>query len=107
MNDQRPDPDILLTRVQAEEAQQSRGKLRSSLAPRLVSAKRTPCSKQPTSGGKEGVDVVVGWVDTHGRAETEALLAGTGGVATSSGGVSWHHASTNLTSMPRWPVTRP
>jgi len=23
---------------------------------------------------KEGVGVVVGWVDTHGRAETEALL---------------------------------
>ena len=24
----------------------------------------------------EGVDVVVGWVDTHGRPETERLLAG-------------------------------
>jgi len=24
----------------------------------------------------DGVDVLVGWVDTHGRAETEALLPG-------------------------------
>ena len=48
---------------------------RSSLALRLVWAKPTPCSRPRTPGLKEGVDVVVGWVDTHGRAETEALLA--------------------------------
>jgi two-component system sensor histidine kinase KdpD len=27
---------------------------------------------------KAGVDVVIGWVDTHGRKETEALLEGLG-----------------------------
>ena len=36
----------------------------------------SPCSKQPTSESTQGVDVVVGYIETHGRKETEAMLAG-------------------------------
>ncbi len=33
-----------------------------------------PCWKQPTNAQEEGKDVVVAYVETHGRKETEALL---------------------------------
>ena len=37
---------------------------------------------------KDRVDVVVGWVETHGRVETEALLEGTGNSSPSRDGIS-------------------
>ena len=35
-----------------------------------------PCWKPLTSAKTKGVDVVIGYVETHGRKETEALLVG-------------------------------
>src|SRR5215471_14144986 len=76
MNDQRPDPDALLTRIQAEEAQQARGKLKIFFGATAGVGKTYAMLEAAHARRKEGVDVVVGWVDTHSRAETEALLAG-------------------------------
>src|SRR5262245_66024074 len=76
MNDQRPDPDALLTRIQAEEAQQSRGKLKIFFGATAGVGKTYAMLEAAHARRAEGVDVVVGWVDTHGRAETEALLHG-------------------------------
>ena len=40
------------------------------------SARPTPCSARPTAAPSRGTDVVVGLVETHGRAKTAALLDG-------------------------------
>src|SRR5712691_1921145 len=76
MNDQRPNPDALLTRVQAEEAQQARGKLKIFFGAMAGVGKTYAMLEAAHARRAEGMDVVVGWVDTHGRAETEALLEG-------------------------------
>jgi two-component system sensor histidine kinase KdpD len=76
MNDQRPDPDALLTRVQEEEAQQTRGKLKIFFGATAGVGKTYAMLEAAQERRAEGLDVVVGWVDTHGRAETAALLEG-------------------------------
>src|SRR5499426_3098711 len=76
MQDNRPDPDTLLARVQEEETHQGRGKLKIFFGATAGVGKTYAMLEAAHARRKEGVDVVVGWVDTHGRAETEALLAG-------------------------------
>src|SRR5262245_778804 len=76
MNDNRPDPDALLSRVQEEEAQQAHGKLKIFFGATAGVGKTYAMLEAAHERRKEGVDVVVGWVDTHGRAETEVLLEG-------------------------------
>ena len=76
MHDTRPDPDILLARVQKEETHQSRGKLKIFFGATAGVGKTYAMLEAAHARRAEGVDVVVGWVDTHGRAETEALLQG-------------------------------
>src|SRR5499427_4220477 len=76
MYDQRPDPDALLTRVQAEEAQRTRGTLKIFFGATAGVGKTYAMLETVQARRAEGVDVVVGWVDTHGRAETEGLLQG-------------------------------
>ncbi len=49
---------------------------RSSSAPPPASARPTPCWRRRARRKARGVDVVVGYVEPHGRAETEALLEG-------------------------------
>jgi two-component system, OmpR family, sensor histidine kinase KdpD len=71
----RPNPDELLARVKAEEAQQTRGKLEIFLgyAPGVG---KTYTMLEAARLKKKDTDVVVGIVETHGRVETEALLQG-------------------------------
>src|SRR5919109_3267851 len=76
MHDTRPDPDILLARVQQEEMHQARGKLKIFFGATAGVGKTYAMLAAAHARRAEGVDVVVGWVDTHGRAETEALLHG-------------------------------
>ena len=75
MHDNRPDPDILLARAREEEAHQGHGKLKVFFGATAGVGKTYAMLEAAHAWCKEGVDVVVGWVDTHGRAETEALLA--------------------------------
>ncbi|WP_447975420.1 DUF4118 domain-containing protein [Nitrospira sp. Kam-Ns4a] len=76
MTTQRPDPDALLQRVQAEEARQRRGKLKIFFGATAGVGKTYAMLEAAHEQRADGVDVVVGWVETHGRAETEALLTG-------------------------------
>src|SRR5262245_37374071 len=76
MNAQRPNPDDLLARVQAEEARQAHGKLKIFFGATAGVGKTYAMLRAAHGRRAEGVDVVVGWVDTHGRTETAALLAG-------------------------------
>src|SRR5258705_7683354 len=72
----RPDPEALLVRVKAEEARQHRGKLKIFLGA-AAGVGKTYAMLEPVREQKaDGVDVPVGYVETHGRAETAALLQG-------------------------------
>lgn len=72
----RLDPDELLVHAQAEEAQQYRGKLKIFLGYAAGVGKTYAMLEAAHQRTQQGVDVVVGYVETHKRAETEALLAG-------------------------------
>ena len=70
----RPDPDKLLKRIQAEESR--RGKLKLFFGANAGVGKTYAMLEAARQRRKEGMDVVVGIVETHGRAETAALLDG-------------------------------
>jgi hypothetical protein len=74
--DHRPDPNILLARVQAEEAASRRGKLKIFFGYAAGVGKTYAMLQAARRERADGVDVVVGYVETHGRPETEALLEG-------------------------------
>src|SRR5437588_6320859 len=74
MQDHRPDPDTLLARVQEEEVQQARGKLKIFFGATAGVGKTYAMLEAALEQRGEGVDVVVGYVETHGRVETEKLL---------------------------------
>ena len=46
----------------------------STSAPPPASARRTPCSEEAQRRAERGTDVVVGFVETHGRPHTAAML---------------------------------
>lgn len=73
----RPDPDALLAAVQREEARAKRGKLKIYLG-MVAGVGKTFAMLDAARQAKDedGIDVVIGYVETHGRAETEALLDG-------------------------------
>jgi two-component system sensor histidine kinase KdpD len=70
----RPNPDELLARIQAEEQQQMRGKLKIFLGYAAGVGKTYAMLEAAHQRKEEGVDLVVAYVETHGRAETEAML---------------------------------
>jgi len=70
----RPDPDALLARLQHEEELRGRGKLKIFLGYAAGVGKTYAMLEAAHQRKAESVDVVVGYVETHGRAETEALL---------------------------------
>ena len=72
--DQRPSPEALLAQAQREEGATGKLKIFVGAAPGV--GKTYKMLEEARAKRKDGVDVVVGVVETHGRAETEALLAG-------------------------------
>ena len=76
MPDQRPDPDALLASLHREEERARRGKLKVFFGMCPGVGKTFAMLRAAQQELKDGVDLVVGVVETHGRAETEALLAG-------------------------------
>jgi two-component system sensor histidine kinase KdpD len=72
--ERRPDPDELLARVKEAETRQARGKLKIFFGAAAGVGKTYAMLEAAREQRAQGLDVVVGWVDTHGRAETEALL---------------------------------
>ena len=76
MTDQRPDPDALLARVQAAEAKQARGKLKVFFGAAPGVGKTYSMLEAARKVAKEGMDVVVGYIEPHSRPETQALVLG-------------------------------
>ena len=72
--ERRPDPDELLARVKEAETRQARGRLKVFFGAAAGVGKTYAMLEAAREQRAQGVDVVVGWVETHGRAETEALL---------------------------------
>jgi two-component system sensor histidine kinase KdpD len=72
----RPDPDALLARVQREEAKASRGKLTVFFGATAGVGKTYAMLEAARARKAKGADVVVGYAEPHGRAETEALVEG-------------------------------
>ncbi len=73
---QRPNPDELLARVQAEEQRQARGRLKIFLGYAAGVGKTYAMLEAAHQRKAEGIDLVVACVETHGRTETEAMLRG-------------------------------
>jgi two-component system, OmpR family, sensor histidine kinase KdpD len=82
MAEARPDPDQLLQRVQAEEARERRGRLRIFFGASAGVGKTYAMLEAARSIRASGTDVVVGYVEPHGRIETERLLEGLPRLAT-------------------------
>ncbi len=76
MNEARPDPDQLLASVKAEEARARRGKLRIFFGAAAGVGKTYSMLEAARAVRATGVDLVVGYVEPHGRIETERLLDG-------------------------------
>src|SRR2546425_400643 len=74
VSEARPDPDALLARAKEEEARQRRGKLKVFFGAAAGVGKTYAMLEAAREQRHDGVDVVVGYVETHGRSETEALL---------------------------------
>jgi two-component system, OmpR family, sensor histidine kinase KdpD len=76
MSEHRPDPEALLVRVKEEEARARRGKLKVFFGAAAGVGKTYAMLEAAREQRADGVDVVVGYVESHKRAETEALLEG-------------------------------
>ena len=75
MTDSRPNPDALLARVQAEH-ERARGRLKIFFGASAGVGKTYAMLEAGHEQQAAGVDVLAGYVETHRRAETEALLDG-------------------------------
>ena len=82
MAEERPDPDQLLAHVQAQEARAQRGRLRIFFGASAGVGKTYSMLEAARGARSAGKDVVVGYVEPHGRVETERLLEGLEGLPT-------------------------
>lgn len=76
MTEARPNPDELLARVQAEETGAARGSLKIFLGYAAGVGKTWAMLDNARRARAAGREVVVGYVEPHGRRETEVLLEG-------------------------------
>ncbi len=73
---QRPDPDTLLAKVQAQERKAARGKLRIYFGASAGVGKTYAMLAAARKLAADGQAALVGVIETHGRSETAALLDG-------------------------------
>jgi len=76
MAERRPDPDQLLDRMKQDEARARRGKLKIFFGASAGVGKTFAMLTAGRLLRTQGVDVVIGIIETHGRSETAALLEG-------------------------------
>ena len=74
--DRRHTPEEMLDRARAEEESRKRGKLRIFFGAAPGVGKTYAMLQAARERQTEGVDVVIGWIETHGRIDTEALAEG-------------------------------
>ena len=72
--DRRPDPQRILERIQADAG--GRGRLTVFLGAAPGVGKTYAMLEAAHEHAAKGLDVAIGWLDTHGRKETEALAEG-------------------------------
>ena len=72
----RPDPDELLAHVKAEEARARRGRLRIFFGATAGVGKTFSMLSAAQAARLAGSEIVIGYVEPHGRAETEGLAEG-------------------------------
>lgn len=76
MNERRPDPDQLLESIKQADERAQRGKLKIFFGASAGVGKTFAMLSSAHQLRNQGVDVVVGIIETHGRSETAALLEG-------------------------------
>ena len=76
LNDHRPDPAELLARAAREQLRAGRGRLKIFFGAAPGVGKTYAMLAAAQRLAREGVDVVIGLVETHGRTETEQQLLG-------------------------------
>jgi two-component system sensor histidine kinase KdpD len=76
MSNGRPDPDQLLDRIKDEALRDARGKLKIFFGASAGVGKTYAMLSAAREQARQGADVIIGVVETHGRKETEALVAG-------------------------------
>ena len=74
MSEQRPTPEQMLERAALEGEGAPRGKLKIYFGAAPGVGKTYAMLESALTRRREGVDVVVGWIETHGRPETERLV---------------------------------
>ncbi|HTP79891.1 MAG TPA: sensor histidine kinase KdpD [Bacteroidota bacterium] len=72
----RPDPDALLSEIRNEEQKSTRGKLKVFFGMCAGVGKTYEMLKSAHEALSKGTDVVIGFVETHRRPETEKLVTG-------------------------------
>ena len=72
----RPNPDALLAAIQSDDARKKRGRLKVFLGMCPGVGKTFAMLEAAQRELKNGRDLVIGYVETHGRKETDALTAG-------------------------------
>jgi len=72
----RPDPDELLDRAVTEEERQHQGKLKIFFGAAPGVGKTYAMLESARKKQEEGIDIVIGIAETHGRKETQVLLDG-------------------------------
>ena len=73
MTESRPDPDKLLQQVQQDEARARRGRLKIFFGAAAGVGKTWAMLAAARAVQAQGAALIVGLVETHGRAETEAM----------------------------------
>ncbi|ALI04884.1 MULTISPECIES: two-component system sensor histidine kinase KdpD [Pseudomonas] len=76
MAEERPDPDQLLARIREEEAQAKRGRLKIFFGASAGVGKTYAMLAAAQTAKQQNINVLVGVIETHGRAETQALTEG-------------------------------
>lgn len=76
MEPSRPDPDLLLNALKKEEEKKDKGKLKIFFGMCAGVGKTYEMLKSAHEIKSKGVDVIIGYVETHKRQETQALLEG-------------------------------
>src|SRR3979490_3184040 len=92
MAEARADPDQLLERIKTEEARPRHGHLRIFFGASAGVGKTYAMLEAARGMHSAGTDLVVGYVEPHGRAETERLLEGPPGPAAARGALPRHGA---------------
>lgn len=70
----RPNPDELLAQIKTQEEKEKKGKLKLYLGMCAGVGKTFAMLQDASKTSGRGIDVLIGYVETHGRAETEFLL---------------------------------